>query len=78
MILLYTEHISERLNYICHFILREQLGITYTITTKKPEPEENDKFVINYSNQSIAAAKINIRPHGLLFEEDIKPQNINY
>ena len=77
MILLYTEHISERLNYICHFILREQLGITYTITTQKPETEESSIFIINYSNQSIAAAKIIIRPQGLLFEQDIKPQNIN-
>lgn len=76
MILIYTEHISERLSYICHFIFKEQLGIEYNISDKIADINEEYTLIINYSNDQINLARIHIKPLGLLFEEEIKKQGI--
>lgn len=77
MILIYTEHISERLIYTCHFILKEQLGLDYNITNNFDEVNSSNLTVVNYSKNSIHNSNINIQPQGLLFEEDIKPQDVS-
>ena len=77
MILIYTEHISERLSYTCHFILKEQLGLDYNITNNIDDLNSNDSIVVNYSKKSIPNSNINIQPQGLLFEEAIKHQDID-
>jgi len=80
MILIFSNSISSRLTYICHFIFIEQLGLPFEICTDK------EKFIgfkgpkINYSTLSFDdhPEKIfNITPHTLLFEEGIKVQEIN-
>lgn len=72
MILIYTEHISERLSYTCHFILKEQLGLDFTITKNIDEALSSNLTIINYSKKLIQNSKITIQPQGLLFEEGIK------
>lgn len=75
MILIYTEHISERLSYTCHFILKEQLGLDFTITNNIDEVNSSNLTVVNYSKKIISNSNVNIQPQDLLFEEDIKIQN---
>ena len=77
MLLVYTNKISDRLNYIFHFILKEQLGIEFMFSTNIEECKLSDKDIINYSNESINNARFQIKPHTLLFEEGIKPQQID-
>lgn len=77
MLLVYTNKISDRLNYIFHFILKEQLGIEFMFSTDIEECKLSDKDLINYSNESINNARFQIKPHTLLFEEGIKPQQID-
>ena len=77
MLLVYTNKISDRLNYIFHFILKEQLGVEFTFSTNIEECKLSDKDLINYSNESIGNARFQIKPHTLLFEEGIKPQQID-
>ena len=76
MILIYTEHISERLSYTCHFILKEQLGLDFTITNNVDDVLISNLTVVNYSKKSIPNSNINIQPQGLLFEDDIKHQDV--
>ncbi len=75
MILLYSDISSPRLQYICKFIFNEQLGITHSITIDKDNFEKHDGPKINYSSHYINAA-FRIPNHGLLFENDIKKQEI--
>ena len=77
MLLVYTNKISDRLNYIFHFILKEQLGVEFMFSTNIEECKLSDKDLINYSNESINNARFQIKPHTLLFEEGIKPQQID-
>ena len=77
MILLYTENISARLSYSCHFILKEQLGVEYIITNKKEDCSNTVHFIINYSATKIESPSFQIIPHGLLAEKGIKEQEIN-
>ena len=77
MLLVYTDKISDRLNYIFHFVLKEQLGIEFMFSTNIEECKLSDKDLINYSNESIGNARFQIKPHTLLFEEGIKPQQID-
>ena len=77
MLLVYTNKISDRLNYIFHFILKEQLGIEFMFSTNIEECKLSDKDLINYSNESINNARFQIKPYTLLFEEGIKPQQID-
>ena len=77
MLLVYTNKISDRLNYIFHFILKEQLGIEFMFSTDIEECKLSDKDLINYSNESINNARFQIKPYTLLFEEGIKPQQID-
>lgn len=75
MLLIYTHKNTNRVRYIFNLIFKELLGIEYLITTKKHEFEiwENEK--INYSFQYIENA-FNIYPSNLLFESEIRQQNI--
>ena len=77
MLLIYTDKISDRLNYILHFVFKEQMGIDFMISTNIEACKLSDKDLINYSNESINNARFQIKPHTLLFEEGIKPQQID-
>lgn len=75
MLLIFSESITDRLRYVCHFILKEQLGLDYTITSDIAQCSFTVQRIINYSHQSIEGAFFTIRPHAILFEKEIKEQN---
>ena len=75
MILIYSDTTSTRLQYICKFIFNEQLGVNHSITINKENFEKHDGPKINYSSLRIENA-FNIQNQTLLFENDIKAQDI--
>ncbi|HMJ48255.1 MAG TPA: hypothetical protein VK498_13060 [Ferruginibacter sp.] len=77
MILIYSSTSSKRLQYICQFIFREQLGITYSITIDSEGFKNHDGPKINYSRDPICDDELCIKNESLLFEEDIKLQPID-
>jgi hypothetical protein len=76
MILIYTNTSTPRLQYICKFIFKEQLGAAYSITTHADAFGSFEGLKINYSHEQIRGADMQIRPHPLLFEQDIRQQNM--
>ena len=74
--LLYTEIISNRLQYIVNFIAKET-GIGDIELTR-----DSEKFIsfsgskINYSKERISEIEYWIKPHALLFENNIQQQHI--
>ena len=77
MLLIFSESITERLHYICHFILKEQLGLDYNISTDVEHCSRSDNFIINYSHKNIEGKVFTIKPHTLLFENNINAQQID-
>lgn len=73
MILIYAHTSTKRLQYICKFIFKEQLGVAYSLTIDAANFKEHDGFKINYSDDTFDSS-FNIRPHKLLFEKDLKAQ----
>jgi hypothetical protein len=76
MILVYSEIISERLKYIAEFIFGEQLGVSYILTDDLSDCEINNCFLINYSHKKFTQPAFTIKPSDLLFENDIRQQEI--
>jgi len=76
MILIYSNKTSTRLQYICKFIFKEQLGLAYSITEDRDGFSNHEGIKINYSTQSFTGSLFNIPPHSLLFETGIQPQSI--
>ncbi len=77
MILIFSEKVTERLNYICHFILKEQLGLDFSISCNIDDCSGIDNVIINYSNKKFSENVFTIRPHSLLFENNIQHQQID-
>ncbi|WP_462252628.1 polysaccharide deacetylase family protein [Ferruginibacter sp.] len=77
MILIYSHTTSPRLQYSCNFIFKELLGIDFTITIDSEEFRNYEGVKINYSNQQFQFSTFTITPHSLLFEIEIKAQQIN-
>ncbi|MFZ4769305.1 MAG: polysaccharide deacetylase family protein [Ferruginibacter sp.] len=76
MILIYSHTISTRLQYICKFILEEQLGLKFSFTIDSESFKNHDGPKINYSDLEIEGDIFIIKNHSLLFEKNIKEQNI--
>lgn len=75
MILIYTHTESQRLQYICEFIFKEQLGIGFEISTNEDEFRSFNGTKINYSTSDLPGS-FKIESTTLLFEKGIKQQNI--
>ena len=73
MILIYAHESSVRLQYICRFIFKEQLGIAYSLTTDWEGFIDHDGARINYSDTDAGDHVIQVIPQGLLAESDIHP-----
>ncbi|OIR08304.1 hypothetical protein GALL_94720 [mine drainage metagenome] len=73
MILIYSNHITARLQYITQTLFGEQ----FALTASKEKFLEHSGTKINYSSQSIDSTAFQITPHSLLFETEIKQQEIN-
>lgn len=76
MILFFTETITERVKYVCHFLFKEQLGIEYRITDNREEATSSADSVICYDAVRLKENSFHIKPHGLLWETTIKEQNV--
>ncbi len=75
--LIYSHSSSTRLQYICKFIFQEQLGIGYSLTTNADGFQTHDGPRINYSDLEVTGDCFCLTNHPLLFEEGIRPQEIN-
>ncbi len=75
MLLIYTEKITSRLEYIFDFIFNEILGINFEITENKNSFIENKNHQkINYSKKEFSNILF-LYSKNLLFEKEIKNQN---
>jgi hypothetical protein len=75
MILLYSQKETERLRYITRHVLDGMLGIASQICTDRTVFDDYQGAKINYAEIRTEHG-MHIIPHGLLFEEDIRSQNI--
>ena len=76
MILIYAHTATKRLQYICKFIFKEQLGINYTLTIDAEGFKNHNGPKINYSSNNKEDSTFTIPNNNLLFETDIKKQDI--
>ena len=73
MLIIYSQHITNRLQYITETLLGDGIELT----------NNKEHFIlhigakINYSSETIDSNAFQIIPHGLLFETEIKEQQIN-
>ncbi len=75
-ILIYTEKVTPRLDYVAGLILGRLLGLNYSITHFVQEFHTFSGARINYSKQNLENS-LQIVPCGLLFETDILEQPID-
>lgn len=75
--ILYSHTIPHRLRYIADFIGREMTGNELIITDSISAFTGYTGPRINYSNEKITEEEIRIGPQGLLFEKEIRPQQLN-
>jgi hypothetical protein len=76
MLLIYTPQSTTRLQYICKFIFDEILHTSYSITIDDINFDKHDGNKINYSHKEFTNS-FQIAPHGLLFQNGIKTQQIS-
>ncbi len=76
MLLIYTPQCTPRLEYICKFIFDEILHTGYGLTLDIIYFDKFDGNKLNYSHKEFNNC-FQIIPHGLLFENGIKSQEIN-
>lgn len=77
MLLIFSHIVSPRLQYICSFIFKEQMGIDHELTIDSEAFKSYSGAKINYSDSKIADDEFYIQNHPLLFENDNKPQEVN-
>ena len=74
--LLYSEYNTPRLTYIVDFINKELFDEPIRITTDADTFRRSAGPCINYGDREFSAAEFFIRRSALLFETDIRPQEI--
>lgn len=77
MLLIYTPTTSTRLSYIAHVLFKHVCKTSFTITTNRNEFATHTGPAINYSAETFNHAVIQVRPHTLLFESNIKLQDVS-
>lgn len=77
MLLIYSHISSSRLQYICSFIFKEQLGLEYKITIDSEAFKNYEGAKINYSEKAISDHEFHIYNHSLVFENEIKQQDVS-
>lgn len=75
MIQIYSEHISNRLEYTCEVLFKHVLKCEYKIINDDDKLDLNLP-ILNYSRYKIKGS-LQIIPANLLFEEDIREYDIN-
>ncbi|MBU3713815.1 MAG: hypothetical protein FGM46_02580 [Ferruginibacter sp.] len=78
MIVIVSDTKSNRLNYICNFLFREQLGLEYIIRNDIHHQHiEEGSYLFNYTEKKIESEAFRLKPVGLLTEKNIRKQHIN-
>ncbi len=75
MIYIYSNSITSRLEYTLEVVFKTILQVAYQLVDKESFNKETLHPKINYSQEKLANS-IWMQPHSLLFETDIKPQDI--
>lgn len=73
MLIIYCPHITSRLRYIVSTLL----GNHVLILEDKESYLHNPSEKINYSPERVTENEVWVKPHGLLSETDIRPQDID-
>jgi hypothetical protein len=76
-VLVYTPQITPRLQYIFDFIGKELFEQGFVLTSDKQVYQQEKNACINYSAEQINGQEFFIRPHTLLFQTGIAPQEIS-
>jgi hypothetical protein len=76
-LLIYSHTSSSRLQYICDFIFQEQLGVRYKFTIDSEAFRTHDGPKLNYSDRKLSSNELQVVPHTLLFEKNIREQAID-
>ncbi len=74
--LIYTKHITPRLQYVLDFVFVEQMGLTISITDDANLFEHTNTEKIAYSEEEISTFQI-FKGSTILFEEGVQVQQIN-
>ena len=74
--ILFTDNITARLQYVCDFVGNEIFNIPIKPTTDREAYLSSHEPKINYSKTRIIAGEFQIFPHSLLFENNITEQKI--
>lgn len=69
-VIIFSEQINKRLNYVCRFIFEHILKIKYVLTSGKDEFQASGFYKINYSNGLIDSA-FHLIPAGLLNQSNL-------
>jgi hypothetical protein len=75
--ILFTENITNRLQFVCEFVGNEIFNTPIRLTSDKTEFLSSTEPRLNYTNQNLGREEFHIIPHALLFEDEIKPQPVN-
>lgn len=74
MLLIYSEQLSPRLQYICRYLFEERMGVPVSITTDAAVFVGHIGPAICYAPQNIHPESLHIGMQGLLFESSITRQ----
>lgn len=70
MVYIYSEHITERLRYVCGHIFGSVLGVGYELGSDAPQ--DDGVVVINYSDKEDVRSSVRVVPCGLLEESGVR------
>lgn len=76
MVLIYSNIISSRLQYICSFIFKDLMNVDFELTIDCEAFKHYSGPKINYSDTKITTEEFHIQNDSLLFEQKIKKQPI--
>ena len=71
MLLIYSTHITPRVDYIFKLMLEEIAGFKINITTNKQEYLSYEGPSVNYSFETLKQNEVFVEPNGLLFQSSI-------
>ncbi|MFT3682528.1 MAG: polysaccharide deacetylase family protein [Ferruginibacter sp.] len=77
MFLIFSQHITNRLQYTCDFVFKELLHCEYSITAAIEDFKQFTGPKLNYTHTKLSEEEFWLLPHGLLFENNIQPQHID-
>lgn len=74
--LLFSKHITNRLRYVAGFVGRELWNEPMHVTDDAVAFAQYAGIKVNYTSDKMNGQVFNLRPHSLLFENDIRQQEI--